>query len=89
MSSRKRKHGPPTGPTTGDLSDSGLLHIQAFEAGIRCNPTSAKSLEVNGLHIGDALISRSTLHDTEIWLDRCVRHSRIPSLQSPHTLDGN
>jgi len=67
MSSRKRKHGG--GPTAGDLDDHLLLHIQAYEADIHRNPASARSLEVNGLHVGDALIKHST-GDSEIWLDR-------------------
>ena len=82
MSSRKRKHGPPAGPTaTGDLRavvDNNLLHIQAYEADIRCSSTSARSLEVNGLHVGEALVNRVTLDNTEIWVDRCVRHP-VPS----------
>ena len=76
MSSRKRKHGPE------DL-DNGLLHIQAYEADIRCSPTSARSLEANGLHIGEALINHSTLANAEIWLDRCVRPS-VLSLRTLH-----
>lgn len=78
MSSRKRKHGAsPTPP--GDLDDR-LLHIQAYEADIRCGPTSARSLEASSLHIGEALIKHST-GDTEVWLDRCV--GSIPSLRNP------
>jgi len=68
MSSRKRKHG--ASPTAGDL-DHRLLHIQAYEADIRCSPASAKSLEANGLHVGEALIKHST-GDSGILLDRYV-----------------
>jgi hypothetical protein len=75
MSSRKRKH--RASPTSGDVDDR-LLHVQAHEADIRCSPTSARSLEANGLHIGEALIKHSTV-DFEIWLDRYVRY--IPSLR--------
>ncbi|KAF9652545.1 hypothetical protein BDM02DRAFT_2771199 [Thelephora ganbajun] len=68
MSSRKkRKHG--ASPTTGDLDDR-ILHIQAYEADIRCSPTSARSLEANGSHIGEALIKHSMGDNSEIWLDR-------------------
>ena len=77
MSSRKRKHG--ANPSTGDLDDR-LLHIQAHEADIRCSTTSARSLEANGLHIGEALIKHST-GGSEMWLDRYVRS--IPSLPNP------
>jgi len=77
MSSKKRKH--DASPTRGDLDDH-LLHIQVYEADIRCNPTSVKSLEVNGLHIGEALIKHST-DESEIWLDRYVI-CHIPSLRT-------
>ena len=68
-STRKRKHG--ASPTAGDVDDH-LLHVQAYEADIRCNPTSAKSLEANGPNIGEALIKHPA-GESEIWLDRYVR----------------
>ena len=71
MSNRKRKY--DVSPTAGDLDDH-LLHIQAYEADIRCSPTSARSLEANGPHAGEALIKHPT-GDSEIWLDRCVRYT--------------
>lgn len=77
MSSRKRKHG--ASPNTGELDDR-LLHIQAHEADIRCSQTSARSLEVNGLRTGEALIKHSA-GGSEMWLDRYVRS--ISSLPNP------
>ena len=77
MSNRKRKH--DVSPTAGDLDDH-LLHIQAYEADIRCSPTSARSLEANGPHAGEALIKHPA-GDSEIWLDRCVRYT--PLLPNP------
>ena len=77
MPSRKRKHGSPADPTVaGHLAavDNNLLHVQAYEADIRCSSTLARSLEVNGLHVGQALVNRTTLN-TEIWVDRCVSPS--------------
>ena len=69
MSSRKRKY--DASPTAGDLNDR-LLNIQVYEAEVRCGPTLARSLEADGLQIGEALIKHPTV-ETEIWLDRCVR----------------
>lgn len=86
MSNRKRKHGPPassTAPTSiRDLDNRlQLLHIQAYEADIRCSSTSARSLEVDGLHVGEALINHSAPDNlTAIWLDRCARQP-VPLLQ--------
>lgn len=68
MSGRKRKHG--ASPNAGDLDDR-LLHVQAYEADIRCSPTSARSLEASGLHVGEALIKHPT-PGSEMWLDRYV-----------------
>jgi len=65
---RKRKH--DSSPAE-DIDDR-LLHVQAYEADIRCSPTSARSLEVNGPNIGEALIKHPT-GEPEIWLDRYVR----------------
>lgn len=81
-STRKRKH--DASPTAEDVDDH-LLHVQAYEADIRCSPTSAKSLEVDGSNIGEALIKhptgKSSARGSEIWLDRYVGH--IPSLRNP------
>jgi hypothetical protein len=83
MSTRKRKHGPPSTdtdyPTAGDL-DNTLLHIQAYEADVRCSPTSAKSLEANSLHTGKALIRYSAANEG-VWVDRYVRYSTPISLR--------
>jgi len=76
-STRKRKH--DASPTAEDVDDH-LLHVQAYEADIRCNPTSAKSLEVDGSNIGEALIKHPT-GELEIWFDRYVGY--IPSLRNP------
>ena len=75
-STRKRKH--DASPTSGDSPDDSLLHVRAYEADICCNPASARSLEANGLHIGEALIKHST-GESEIWVDRYVRYISWPS----------
>ena len=78
-STRKRKY--DASPTSGDLDDH-LLHIQAYEADIRCNPSSARSLEASGPQIGEALIKHST-EGSDIWLDRYARYHHISSLRNP------
>ena len=77
MPNRKRKHG--ASPTAGD-PDDGFLHVQAHEADLRRNSMSAKCLESNGSNIGEALIKHSTVDNSEIWLDRCVRNRTPPSI---------